>query len=180
MFPLVSDDRDAPEFVSLVGAVVESAAAESAATSVVIVKVDTWFGQRWLRFSHKVLGAFGVASHDLVVPPFVPNRVHSQDHLDHRAAAWQPSDTPLAALHVRQVSADNAQRKLSRLGPELAFFWWSGNSLPNGRGSLTAYLPSPEGHVAWYIEARAALGWRAGVAKGISPARVAELASHAA
>ena len=180
MFPLETDDNDAPEFISLAASLVEGGSKESRASSSVVVKIDTWFGQRWLRFSHKVVGAFGVASRNLVIPPFVPNRVVVQQQLASLDGTWAQVAKPLPALHLEQRSSQNAQRRLSSIGPAAAFFWWSGLSLPNGRGSLMAYLPTPEGHVSWYIEARADLGWRAGVAKGISPQRVIELASHAA
>ena len=43
-----------------------------------------------------------------------------------------------------------------------------------------AYLPTPMGHEPWYIEARADLEWRPGVAKGIAPNRFLQLASLAA
>ncbi|MCA1709275.1 MAG: hypothetical protein LC808_40740 [Actinobacteria bacterium] len=42
-----------------------------------VVKIDNWFGKRWLGFSGKALGALGVRKQKLTLPPFIPTRVVS-------------------------------------------------------------------------------------------------------
>ncbi len=117
-----------------------------------VVRIDNWFSQRWLRFSHKCLGSFGVASSELVIPPFVPNRVVSEDFFG------RLTDEPIA-LHRHQTSSSNASRRLKSLVPQAALFWWSGGSKANGRGSLMAYLPTIEGHVPTYVELKRGEVW---------------------
>jgi hypothetical protein len=38
-----------------------------------VVKIDNWFGKRWLGFSGKALGALGVRKKKLTLPPFHPH-----------------------------------------------------------------------------------------------------------
>src|SRR5690242_3368463 len=61
---------DACAFVDRVDRLLVGLACVARPTAIHVVKIDNWFGPKWLGFSHKVSGAFGVASADLVVPPF--------------------------------------------------------------------------------------------------------------
>jgi hypothetical protein len=79
MLQFDQDVGDDAEFLSEVEAVVQGAVEVSKPATVAVVKIDSWFGPKWLGFSHKVMGAFGVVfPGDLVIPPFVPNRVLSE------------------------------------------------------------------------------------------------------
>jgi hypothetical protein len=119
---------------------------------VYLVKIDSWFGTKWLGFSHKVLGKIAVNRAELRVPPFVPGRVRSQSFFrDSGSTGYQRADSPLQ-LHIEQPSSDNARRVMSTQCPAAAAFWWSGDTRRNRRGCLMAYLPSHGGHTGWYAE----------------------------
>lgn len=143
---------------------------------VYLVKVDTWFGEKWLGFSNKELGAFGVQNRDtLRVPPFVPARIRAQRFFrrvgDHAYAA--------SNLHVAQTSKANARRLMSIVCPNAAVFWWSGESRPNGRASLMAYLPTSEGHAGWYVEFKRVEDWSTATTLGTTTAELAAYATGA-
>jgi hypothetical protein len=159
MFQIQLEPTDAPEFVEAVRKYVTHALTTTKIESAFVVKIDNWFGPKWLKFSHKVAGTLGVASSDLVVPPFVPNRVVSEEYLlCTDEGSFLRADSP-RPLHVKQPSGQNARRRISRLFPDTALFWWSGASQRNGRGCLKAYLPDGEGHVPWYVELSRDRGW---------------------
>ncbi len=163
--PTVTDsEKFAQEVVGIMRCVVSA----TTPAQVCVIKVDNWFGFRWLAFSHKVIGAFGLASYDLVVPPFVPNRIEAEILFTRQPSGDYEQSRPSQPVHIEQVSGANAARKLSSLFPNVAFFWWSGRSAVNHRGSLMAYLPTPEGHVPWYIGFSAENGWTMSQLKGIS------------
>src|SRR5208283_2277291 len=69
---------DAPAFVEAVRALTVGLLCTYAPPSVIVIKIDNFFGWRWLRFSGKWLGLLSIRNKKLNVPPFVPNRVVSQ------------------------------------------------------------------------------------------------------
>lgn len=140
-----------------------------------LVKVDSWFGDKWLGFSNKELGAFGVQYRDtLRVPPFVPARVRAERFF-RRVGDHEYADTNApSSLHVAQTSKANARRLMSIVCPNAALFWWSGESRSNGRGSLMAYLPTSEGHAGWYVEfKRSVETWSTATTLGTTTAELA-------
>jgi hypothetical protein len=163
-----SESTDAPEFASQVERIINAVVSATSPSQVYVVKVDNWFGPKWLAFSHKVMGAFGLASRDLVVPPFVPSRIVSEATFSLSEPGAYVAIDPPKPLHISQTSGANAARKVSRLLPNAAIFWWSGQSATNGRGSLMAYLPTPDGHIPWYVELTGRDTWRPSMTKGIS------------
>jgi hypothetical protein len=169
------DGDDDPGFVSQVVGLVRGAVALSAPKHVFIVKIDSWFGPRWLSFSCKMMGAFGVSFLDeLVIPPFVPRRVKSQRSYDREGDHFVEvhGATP---LHVRQTSEANLRRRLKVSYPQAAFFWWSGSTRSTGRGALMVYLPTPEGHTNWYAELRHEGDWKFGRLLGVRAPQLSAL-----
>ena len=118
------------------------------------------------------MGAFGVAfPEELVIPPFVPNRVAAQrSHQRVGATFVEVPGGP--ALHIDQSSEANARRKLRDSHPHAALFWWTGNTRESGRGALMAYLLTPDGHAGWYAELRRDVNWGFASLRGVG---VAEL-----
>ena len=55
-----------------------------------LVKIDNWFGKRWLGFSGKALGALGVRKEKLTLPPFIPSRLVSQRRFWNAARSRTP------------------------------------------------------------------------------------------
>ena len=102
-FQFDQDAGDDASFVNEVAALVEGAVELAEPEAVLIVKIDSWFGSRWLGFSHKAMGAFGVANGTpLVIPPFVPNRVVS----GRRAGRYSSAD-----IHRALFEAPLLQRR---------------------------------------------------------------------
>jgi hypothetical protein len=180
---LEADGKDDAGFTSVVQRLVDGILRTVVPTEFYIVKIDNWFGVRWYCFAHKMLGALGVHSYDLRVPPFVPHRVVSQRYWIREAGAapeYRRMRAPLS-LHVDQPSAENRSRRVDALCPDAALIWWSGNTRANGRGSVMAYLPAPHGHVGWYAGARrVARDWRFADVKNTSHAELESLAAESA
>jgi len=84
-----------------------------------VVKIDNWFGKRWLGFSGKALGAIGVCKRQLTLPPFIPSRVISQRRF------WQAGEAPRRPrmLHLRQRSGENLQRYVEVVVHKSNVFW---------------------------------------------------------
>lgn len=132
---------------------------------VYLVKIDNWFGEKWLGFSNKLVGAVGVQYRQtLRVPPFVPARVVAQRFHRREADGDYIEGDAALNLHVEQTSEDNARRLMSVVCPNAAVFWWSGGSRTNQRGSLMAYLPTSSGHSGWYADFKKVHEWSVGKA----------------
>ena len=129
------------------------------------MKIDNWFGKRWLRFSGKSLGAIGVHKRKLTLPPFIPSRVVSQRRF------WIPGTQPgrHPHLHVYQRSGENLQRYVEVVVQDSNVFWYSGGSVKNDRASFMAYVSTPDGHWPWYVGLQRTDRWRVVEAIGIGP-----------
>jgi hypothetical protein len=173
-------DLDDIRFIHAVRPIIAGAVAIVAPSEVYIVKVDNWFGARWLWFSHKALGAVGIGWFELRIPPFTPARILCESYFKRVDGEYQREPAPLQ-LHVTQTSADNATRRVSTLCPDAALFWWSGNTLRNGRGSLMAHMLAPEGHVGWYAEFKVddAGAWLPALTRRTSRTELEDYALHA-
>lgn len=137
-----------------------------------VVKIDNWFGKRWLGFSGKTVGALGVRKEKLTLPPFIPSRVVSQ--YQYRRAGTHPGRHP--GLHVYQPSGENLHRYLDVVVQNGSVFWYSGRSASNDRASFMAYVSTPDGHWPWYVGLQRAPTWRIVEAVGIG---IPELESFA-
>jgi hypothetical protein len=121
-----------------------------------VVKIDNWFGKRWLGFSGKALGVLGVRKEKLTLPPFIPSRVVSQRR-------FFEAGTPLGRrkrLHVWQRSGENLQRYTEVVLQGSHAFWYSGRSASNDRGSFMAYVATPAGYWPWYVSLLREEKWR--------------------
>jgi len=170
-------DDDAADFITAVEQVVAGCLREYSPASLVLIKIDNWFGPRWLGFSGKIMGAVGVRWRQLTIPPFVPHRVISQRRFERLSCEEVETGEP---LHVRQTSAEAMERNVSELVPDTALVWYSGNSGSAGRGSVMVYPPRvyPSGadtKKIWYAEWQLNKVWHLSLAKGIKPAELHEL-----
>jgi hypothetical protein len=176
MLNLELDANDDADFGRAIHAAVLGVLRLSKPPEVYVAKVDSWFGSKWLAFSHKALGALGIASSDLRVPPFVPSRVVYERYFARADEDYVAAPSPLV-LHIRQTSSANAARRISSLCPRAALFWWSGSTHTTGRGALMGYIPASGGHASWYCELTRKTQWCSGDMKGITSN---ELASYQA
>ena len=118
-------DDDSAEFVAEVRACIDGVLIANEPAELIVINIDNWFGQKWLHFAGKALGAVGVwRDHDgLTVPPFVPARVRSESRFFHpeyrRAAALKPIHPPVKGSQAEVVSA-----------PEPTSAGWLGRAQP--------------------------------------------------
>ena len=155
---------DATDFVSIVERVILGIVARHSPKTLVVIKIDNWFGSNWLGFSGKALGLLGVWSKPydrpadgIRIPPFVPNRVVSQRRFSGPNSAEIDSGKP---IHARVVSTVALLRKAAAVAPNTALFWYSGNSLTAGRGAVMAYTPVENSYWPWYAGWQQDGAWR--------------------
>src|SRR5882672_4353063 len=118
---LDEDATDDSKFVKWLDSIIAGAFQELRATQLYVVKVDNWFGKRWLGFSGKSLGAIGVAKRDLTIPPFIPSRIVSEVRF------VRPGTVRLKHphIHLYQPSGENLNRKIEQIVPGATLFWYS-------------------------------------------------------
>lgn len=140
------DRDDAPEFIAEIKPILNGVLRSAAPKDFILIKIDGWFGPKWLAFSGKVLGLLGVWNKPLRVPPFVPNRVLSQRVFSGRDYEDESMRVP---LHRKMTGGFAVQRHMAREAGGAVLAWYSSGSLKNGRGSLMVYMPSEE-YWPWY------------------------------
>jgi hypothetical protein len=158
---------DAIEFVSQVQTCVNGVLFLHKPRELVLINIDNWFGQKWLHFSGKALGAVGVCrgNQDLTVPPFVPNRVRSERRF---VAPTYLEVTAQNPVHAAMESQYALHRAMSNIVPGASVIWYSGGSRRAGRGSVMAYLLIEDSFWTWYVELGESRSWGVVTAKGIS------------
>ena len=127
---------DSHDFIAIIEGLVNGLLAVEAPPSLKLIKIDNWFGPKWLGFSGKVLGALGVSMPKLTIPPFVPNRVVSERELA-GPSCEEIEDGGL--IHLSVPSSVALTRKAVEVVPKALLFWYSGGSQNSGRGSAMAY-----------------------------------------
>lgn len=125
--PSLSPAHD-PEIAARMLAV--GVAVQTGSDLVVVVSIRRWFGDAWLGFKGKLIGALGVRTdlqRDLSllkVPPFHPNRVIKTTALARCAGEWVPATAP--RLHEDRTSETNTRITLTGLvGAGVVVVWWS-------------------------------------------------------
>lgn len=169
MFELIAASDDDRGFVELVSGLIAGAMATHRSIDVLIYKIDNWFDHKWLGFSGKTLGALGVWSRPLTLPPFVSNRIIGEWHYRrHEVGDGYRELGPSPGIHHRGWSARNLHRQVERIVPDSALFWFSGNTAAMGRGSLMAYVPvDDQEHWPWFVALARDGEWRIARRKGI-------------
>jgi hypothetical protein len=151
---LIRSEHDDVAFLSLVQRIVNGAIVSLQALEVYLVHVDNWFDWKWLGWRSR-------SGQELNVPPFDPNRVHSEKRFiwDTEHSQWLSADL-FRPLHLRQPGRSGSAQPLGRFSRSAAFIWYSGNSVTNKAGSLMLYLSGAEGY-AWYAWFRRDAHWKA-------------------
>ncbi len=146
-------DDDDVHFLAEVDRIVRGVVAMHQPPRFAVVRVDNWFGSKWLRFAGKAMGAFGVwGNKHVVVPPFVSNRITAQASFTHSIDSQYLYAGEGGKIHHNGPSSHNLQHRATDVLPDTALFWFSGNSKLNGRGSIMGYTPSPDKYWGWYLE----------------------------
>lgn len=159
------EPTDDPAFLEWVQAVVVGVEEAACTDQTFVVKIDHWFGKRWLGFSGKALGVIGVRQSKLTLPPFVPSRVHSVRRFWRKG--MRPGRCP--QIHRWQRSGENLQRYVDVVVHDAHVFWYSGASAESDRASFMAYMSTPEGHWPWYVGLQRKGKWGVTECVGIGP-----------
>jgi len=146
---ITPDSKDSFEFISIISQVINRLIEQETPSSLILIKVDNWFGSRWLRFSGKAVnGQLGVWSSTLtILPPFVPSRIVSQRRFI--APLYEETDAG-EPIHIRIRTGLALNRRAADVAPSCALVWFNGNSKNTGRGSLMAYIPQDDSYNTWY------------------------------
>lgn len=163
-------DGDAAEYVRRVSDILDGILATTRPANVIAVKIDHAFDHKWLGYCGKIWEYVSRwQTDDLVIPPFIPDRVMSQ-----RSFTWDEQKggyvrcSDSGSLHRLQHSSDNVRRKISRLWGSVLLFWYTGDTADTGRGSMMIYHHGPAGDWSGYMSLSANNHWRHGRFKGIS------------
>ena len=137
--------------------------------SIRIVRINNWFGSRWLAFSGKLMGGVGVCKWRLTVPPFVPGRVVDESLWGRVNDAHYKSLEGFRPLHRSMGSEENTRRYLDLECPNSITVWVSGRSEINRRGSIMVYVTGENRKTdSWYVELSEERQWQPTKAIGIT------------
>jgi len=154
---------DAPDFIKHVEQVVKGVFRRHLPETLVLIKINNWFGSKWLGFSGKALGVIGVwhnpsyhPANIVRIPPFVPNRVVSQRRFS--TPNYEEIDCG-KPIHRRMPSRLALNRTIATAAPKSALIWYSGKSKVTGRGAVMAYVPADGSYWLWYAAFETGESW---------------------
>ena len=134
---------DSAEFMEMVQALVAGIASDYEPVRLYVIRIDNWFGPKWMHFAGKFTAgkgaAIGVHKRILHVPPFVPHRVVVErvcEGPNYDEAITRPP------LHIECTSELALTRRIANIDNDAAFVWFSGKSEAQKRGSIMVYLPA--------------------------------------
>jgi hypothetical protein len=179
---------DSAEFIEKVQALTIGVARDCEPARLYIVRIDNWFGPKWMHFAGKFTAgkyaAIGVHKSRLHVPPFVPNRVVAERvfvELDYQETV------AAAPLHIECSSKHALMRRIADIDEDAAFLWFSSESEAQKRGSVMIYLPVTfdpaarrrsglSGRGAFYLGfSQRAMSWEPAMLRGVSRGEVTHL-----
>ena len=133
---------DSSEFMGKARALAVGVARNYRPVRLYVIRIDNWFGPRWMLFAGKFTAgkgfAIGVHKTRLHVPPFVPSRVSGQRVFVGPDYEGTVSASP---LHIECPSKQALSRRIADIDKDAAFLWFSGESEAQNRGSVMVYLP---------------------------------------
>ena len=153
MFSLTCLADDDPGYIDQVQRIFAGCLIEYRPAEFYVIRIRNWFDYKWCYFTGKVVGAAGVSRfRDLTLPPFVPNRVLSQDHHDRIGTdGLEYARSDARPLHIRQPSEANFRRLIRRTTNDGTMLWCSSGNMATGRGSMMVYHVSPEIKFGWHV-----------------------------
>ena len=179
---------DSGEFMKKVQALVVGVARDYEPARLYVVRIDNWFGPKWMHFAGKFTAgkgfAIGVHKTTLHVPPFVPHRAVAE-----RVFAGPNFNEVVIKppLHIECTSELALTRRITDVDKEAAFVWFSSKSEVQKRGSIMVYLPAasaptasrrdgPRRTGAFYIGfSQREGGWEPAMLRGVSRREVDHL-----
>jgi hypothetical protein len=163
--PTNADDVD---FLTLVRRVVVGSIQQSHPADIFVVRIDHWFDHKWLAFAGKLNGVLPYRPARLTVPPFVPDRVLSEDVFTLDAGGATYHQNRALTLHRYQRSGQNLSRRICHISESAIFVWFSGNTAHSEHGSMMVYVIQGESQQAWYASFLRGQDWRLHKVEGLS------------
>jgi hypothetical protein len=182
--------EDSTEFMKKVQELVVAVARDYEPARLYVIRIDNWFGPKWMHFAGKFTAgkgfAIGVHKTTLHVPPFVPRRAVAE-----RVFAGPNFDEAIIRppLHIECTSEFALTRRIADVDKEAAFVWFSSESEAQKRGSIMVYLPVASARPASRRHGRAReafyigfsqrkIGWEPAMLRGISRGEVEHVETH--
>ena len=169
-----------PAFADLVLNAAFHVGLSSSAEEVYLIHVDNWFDHKWLNWpaSTRVSKRYSKDGPDqqAPVPSFTLSRILSQDRLRYDPTSARyilAGGGPV--IHGYDGMYHGKHRRLADISQSAVFLWYSGNTGPNGQGSMMAYVYTPAAKTSWYASFRKAPDWRVHRTKGIPRQEVERL-----
>lgn len=169
---------DAPEFVEQVDRAVNTILSRYLPVTLVVIKIDNWFGKRWLGFSGKFMSIAGFtlkthssATNHISIPPFVPERVALQRGFN--APTFEEVDAGgrfTRRWRARMPFAGKQRLRFARLPLR------GTAAIPRQTAeALMVYLPIDASYWCWYVGLENATTWRVTECWGIKREEYASL-----
>ncbi len=169
MISIMRRDGDDAGYLKMVASIVTALTESGNSQEFYVVRVDNWFGSKWLTFSGKMLGLVGVWKSQITLPPFVPNRIVEEKRAKRlKGGAGFAEDVVSQHVHRTVPSSEATKRRIAVEFPDTTFVWFSGNTEVNGKGCVMAYIPNQEQYWCWYAELSSRNNWEPSLLKGIS------------
>lgn len=168
MIQIPSNLNDDKNFIGLVEQICNVVLNLNQPEDVFIIKVDRWFDFKWRQFSHQVFGDFGIWRERLRIPPFIPDRIVEEIHLEKTNQGYKRKDLP--QLHIYQHSDENNHRKINNRSA--IFAWFSGDTVNNSQASLMVYVFKDDFQSSWYISFIKKADWQIYKTDNISKSEV--------
>jgi hypothetical protein len=176
MLSVGSMQNDDANFLALVNRIARHIIQQFHPADVFFVRTDHWFDHKWLGFSGNVLGAIAVSNNRLTIPPFVPNRVVSQETYSLDQGKGSYGHTNASPLHLDQTSKDNLTRFIDRITKSGLFVWFSGGTLQASSGSIMVYIIAGDSQSSWYASFQRGTTWQINRVSGLSKSELEHLA----
>ncbi|MGC2659998.1 MAG: hypothetical protein WA324_18730 [Bryobacteraceae bacterium] len=177
--------EDSAEFMKKVQALVVGVARDYDPARLYVIRIDNWFGPKWMHFAGKFTAgkgaAIGVHKRILHVPPFVPHRVIAEREFEgpnYDKAVTKPP------LHIECTSKVALTRRIADIDRDAALVWFSSKSEVQMRGSIMMYLPVASASTtsrrnehrrsgAFYVGlSQREMGWQPAMLRGVSRGEV--------
>ncbi len=173
MLELEANSTDDPAFLDLASRLIVGVARANNFSEIVVVHIDHWFGERWLGFCGKYLGAAGVRSRDLngelTPPPFHPRRVLSARQYRLSEQQVYEYSCNIESLHSYRTSQSNINRTFRW---NSLYVWYSGDTTLTDKGVVMVYSVKQNETAAWYTAFNKTLIWQLEQTVAVSPNQI--------